>query len=549
MAQSPSGSTMWGALTDLANNRWRLQWGGASVGIQCVRNDVVDTNTSNVARAWVSPSGYFCQENIYGGSWYYDPKLAAANKFAWVLISAPTSAPPVQQPPATTPVSTPTAGGGPGARSDFITADLALAQNYKNRNAQQIVDRKMWGVSTGGAGNNSFACFGNDRFLSQAAILNPGLWRFNGDLPQRGDTPYFNGDMSVNQNTFSRLVSNFYKVDPLGISGVVLGVNLAACGNNLSNYAKAMRNLADFLNNARMGNGSRFPLVGMFSQNEPDNMSVDAIQPSYDAMWDQVKAVNPNILMTGPVTSWAANFMPNWQQRVRGLDVYDYHVYAGGYTDDINNPGLPKPRWTGAIGKATADFNAINGTLNTTNVKAILTSEYNCDWNCRDPAQHTYEGATWAAAYLVTCLDMAPLPYWATVWDAQSDGTCGVLDDNMNLNPLAYLISQAVRAIFGPRWQVTVNRKGYLICACTPAPGRAAMMIVNPGKGADSGPIAFSHIPGIQSGNGTANIWQLTSAQNGLNQDGAKFSAQMTAGIVPNVNIPDPSVTLVTVSG
>jgi hypothetical protein len=135
MAQSPSGSTMWGALTDLANNRWRLQWGGASVGIQCVRNDVVDTNTSNVARAWVSPSGYFCQENIYGGSWYYDPKLAAANKFAWVLISAPTSAPPVQQPPATTPVSTPTADAGPGARSDFITADLALAQNYKNRNS------------------------------------------------------------------------------------------------------------------------------------------------------------------------------------------------------------------------------------------------------------------------------------------------------------------------------------------------------------------------------------------------------------------------------
>src|SRR5690349_11815801 len=165
MATSPAGSTIQGVLTDLAGNRWRLQWGGGTVGMQCVRNDVVDTNTSNVTRGWISPPGYFCQENIYGGSWYYDQTKASAGQFAWVQITAPVT-PPVPPP------APPPTGTGPVARSDFITGDFTVPRNYANRSNQQVVDPRMWGVSTGGAGNNSFACFGNDTFLSQAAKMN-----------------------------------------------------------------------------------------------------------------------------------------------------------------------------------------------------------------------------------------------------------------------------------------------------------------------------------------------------------------------------------------
>jgi hypothetical protein len=68
---SPSGATIYGQIVDGASHRWRLQFDATS-GLVCVMDDTVDRRTANVVRIWIDDQKRLCQENVAGGTWYYD---------------------------------------------------------------------------------------------------------------------------------------------------------------------------------------------------------------------------------------------------------------------------------------------------------------------------------------------------------------------------------------------------------------------------------------------------------------------------------------------
>jgi hypothetical protein len=436
-------------------------------------------------------------------------------------------------PSVTTPPPNPTPGTGPDAQSTFLRIDFAVPQTYKGKANQQVVDRLMWGVSTGGAADNSYSVFSNPAFQAAAAKINPGLWRINGNIPERDDSRYFNSDMSVKTATFDQLINNWSKVDPLGISKLIVGCNFTTAGNDLNRYRQGMTNLARFLS------GTKLPIIGFEAQNEPDDATKfdDSLLVSiYNAMVDGVKSVNNKLLVSGPVTAWAGSREPYFHNNAKQVDIYNYHVYVGGY------PDVPKPPYN--MSRGSSDIATVSKQLRA-ETTAILLGEYNIDWNCQAPDQHGVNGAVYDATMLMQCLDASPVPFYAAIWDAFGDGTCGVITDpDMHVVSGGLFLGQGVRTLFGPRWRVTSNSNSLLVCACTPAPGHCSALIVNAGRGNQNGPLALAHWPSSSSGDGTVNLWQMRAD----NAVGLPWTAQVSKGLV-NLVLPDPSITFVTTMG
>jgi hypothetical protein len=182
--------------------------------------------------------------------------------------------------------------------------------------------------------------------------------------------------------------------------------------------------------------------------------------------------------------------------------------------------------------------------------KATMIGGYNADWDCQAASQHNYVGAMWSARVLIQSINGSPVPFWACIWDAFGDGTCGFVRDPeqgygpMALTPFANLHAQGVRTIHGPRWNVPINSAGLLTCAVTPASGRCSVMIVNQGQGEQRGPVALSHWPVNPTGNGTANVWQMTQSVR-VGEDGNRETVLVRGGISSAMSFPDPSITII----
>jgi hypothetical protein len=471
---------------------------------------------------------------------------AASSENAAVAQSHAYSYPSVQQPPDT----------GPTASSSFITADFTSAMNYSGGgSSQQIISQRLWGTSTGGAGDDQFRIFTNSRYTSLMGQANPGIWYFVGNL----SGAWFNNDCSVNPSAWSNLINNFYKVDPLRIAGILIGLDFGISSpipgiHDVASYGECMGNLARFLNDAKMPNGMRLPVIGFTGHNEPDGYGVETTATYYNAMISKVKAANRNYLIFGPHTTYAGALMPQFMQLVPDIDVVAWDMFPGGFST-TTGPG--SQLWLGRYADRPADDIKTMVSRLSYRPQALM-SNYNVDWNCASDDQHTYVGAIWSAYVTVQSINASPLPFWGTIWDAYGDGTCGFVPDPDNwatrgkpmvLTPFAYLMSQAVRKIHGPRWHVPVNEARLLICACTPSSGHCSLMIVNAGRGAQRNKtVALSHWPVNATGNGRASVWQLTNAVTRAGQDGTKSTIAVTAGVTAPLNFPDPSVTIISVS-
>jgi hypothetical protein len=438
------------------------------------------------------------------------------------------------------------AGPGPPASSPFITADFTAAQNYPNGGSgQQIVSQRMWGVSTGAAANTNSGAIGtncqaftNTQFQTAAATINPGIWRINGD---QSVFNYWNSSQVVQTAAFANLVNNFYKVDPLGISSVVIGINVPAQGNipgitSTGQMQTAAQNLATYLSGVTMPNGKKFPIIGFESANETNGaIDFNTFVSYYNAMVTGVRAANPNLLLFGPAYNFAPPAGDGFTTSASRIDVYDWHNYPG------SSPGT---RFATDMQRANANSQAV--------AQALFMGEWNMNGNPPgDPNQRTYIGAVFAAAGLLDSLNQAKFPFWAAIWDALGDGNYGMIADPLNgdpggygIYPQGFLTAQGVRNIFGPRYQVTTNSTGLGTCAVVPSAGRFGLMVVNNGQGNKSGSIALSHWPVNSTGTATANVWQMRSSQSG---DGAPSTVQVTKGVCASLNFPDPSVTIISI--
>jgi hypothetical protein len=447
------------------------------------------------------------------------------------------------------------AGPGPPASSPFITADFTNAYPYPGggpsgglTGQQMVISPRLWGVSTGAAADNSFARLAS--FKSQFAIVNPGIWRVNGNENDRGDTNYWNNDLSVNTATFAKMINNHPTVDPLGISGWVIGANInqfagsppGTGGTALSNYGTAMGNLASYLLNATMPNGKKFPIIGFESHNEDDGNPNYNVTPSiriayFNAMASAVKSVSSSLLTFGPTCSFFGSQMPTFQNGATNFDVYDAHMYNQG-----NDPGVPAVYQQGAPSAAGTGLTSWPA-----NGKVCFLGEYNISYACSGANLRNWASSMFVANTLMQYADAMPVQAWAGIWDAIGDSDCGIIaaEDQPNsgtIYPNGYLLGKAVRTVTGQRWGVPTNSTGMRTMAVTPAAGRFGLMILNNGQGTKSGSVALSHWPVNSSGNGTINMWRQTSA---TTADGVSTpNISVTSGITQSISFPDPSVTI-----
>ena len=442
---------------------------------------------------------------------------------------------------------------GPSASSSFITADFTLPVPYPNGGTgQQVVSQRMWGASTGGAGNDGFAAFADPTYTTLMGQIDPGLWYFVGNL---AGTEWFNADSSVNPAGWANLIANFDKVDPLGISGIVIGLDFPEANENITgdsdvaSYANCLGNLATYLKGQTMPNGKPLPVLGFTGHNEPDGFGVGTTAQYYDAFIPKVKAASSDYLVFGPHTSYAGALMPDFMQKVPGVDVLAWDMFLFGYSGTAAGDRI----WTDPsyANRGANDVTTMTG-REAYPVQALMANG-NMDWNCSDPEQDGYVAAMFLATWYLSSLSEAPVPLWSGVWDAFGDGTCGFIPDPNNPatpgatkapTPFAYLVAQGVRKIHGPRWNVPIDEAGLGTLAVTPAPGRFSLMIVNAGQGDQNGAVALSHWPASGDGNGTANVWQMTTAAKGPGDDGSYGKVTVKAGVTDAMSFPDPSITI-----
>lgn len=506
---------------DGAGNRWELAADGNPVV-----NDIPDTiSHAQFLELWGNTVWQFDQ----GDEWYSitpTQKIVTASQISW---DGPKAGPSEDVRPPDPPI---TGGGdGPVASADFLTVDFTQAQTYAGGTAQQVVSRRMYGVSTGGAGDRNFEALANPAYQELAGFVNSGLYWFKDSGQQ-----YWNQDLSINTSVLANLVNNYKKIDPLGCSGVAMIINwkmVPGGEGNPARYADGMASLARYLKD-------KVPLVLMGGYDEPDGQNEDTVANYYKAFVPKVKAVDPNILVSGPGLAYCG-----WTGfgSKAPIDVFSYNYFRGGYTQST------------VLGESCItqnNFVPIQQQANgaTGNIQATLFGGLGLDWNCCLPENNTYVGACFHAWGMIASLDNAKRPMWMCIWDAFADGTCGTIRDPnnwatpggvMNITPKGYLEAEGVRKVYGPRWRVTKNAAGLLACAVTPATGRASLMVVNAGKGNQNAKeVALSKWPA----GGNVRVWQMTRSCDGPGKDGTVKTVALNAGKL-TLDFPDPSITII----
>jgi len=467
-------------------------------------------------------------------------------------------------------------GNGPAASSAFLTADFTSAQNYTGTATQQVVSQRMYGVymgygadatNRGGTNTNSFAAYSNSTFTTAMATANPGLHVVTGNTVA-GATPFWTNDGSgnptvVNPTAMANLVNNFFKVDPLGISGILFGCNFNAFPQFSSTavYAQAQGNMAAWWNNGGAGrvmpNGKSVPFIGCIGHNEPDSFGPTTTASYYSAMTSAVKAVSSSYVVSGPVWSFyqganTKSFLTACSPKPDGV-TWDAFNDGNGSSTPLGPPMYTSPTYAQQwMSPGISNLFATDMPAGYTPTSVMVAG--NVGFNGNRPDMWSIDAVTWLAVNQFNNLSACKCPMWLAIWDDGGQAFNGVIADNngngtsIQTTPIAYYMGAGVRNVFGSRWSVPTNPNGLKVIATTPASGRFGMTIVNPGLGAKSGTVALSHVPLGASlnaqGNGTVNMWQMTSSVQTPGVDGTRTTVNVTGGVTTSISFPDPSVTI-----
>jgi hypothetical protein len=449
-------------------------------------------------------------------------------------------------PTAFTIVSQASAGGpGPTASSPFITADFSSAFNYPNGSGQQIVSRYQYGYDSSSLSDNGWAAWSNNNITSALGIINPCFCEVKNAQEQ-----WWNSDLSVNTAKMAPLLNNFYKADPLGIAGFFIGCNW---DNNVvvsgtaspSQFATAMANLAKYCVNFTMPNGKKFPLVGVGGYDELDNEATSVSY--YNAFGPAVKSAAPGVKIFGPVDSFF-NQAQDFGAKVSSLDWFGNNNLSHWNTTGTNDT---TPLTTDDF----SEWGSMTNALSAGNIQMAGITSFSWDWDCGDGGGTIgwgANGAMYACKQIMQALDNARFPFFLGVWGGWGNGTCGIITDggggaNPLVTPCGYFFAQGVRHVYGPRYRVPTNSTGMFTCAVVPTSGSFGLMVLNIGNGNKSGTVALSHWPVNSTGNGTANVWQMTMSQNAPGQDGTHSTVNVTAGVTSSITFPNFSITIISI--
>lgn len=439
------------------------------------------------------------------------------------------------------PPDPPEGGTGP-AVTGWLTADFARPHHYYETQEQQIIDPLTYGTSTGGAGDNRFKFFADEKYTSQMAKINIPLWYFIANISSGNS--YFKDDSSVDEAVFDNLVNNWRKVDPRGISRWLFGLNYPMRGvTDATSYGKCAGNLARFLLDKGL------PLIGVTGPDEPDSRNQGELHSYVNALISACHQVDPSLIVTGASTSWAdSGCMRNFMNACEGTDWISWNMYPAG--SDIGEQAWKNPQYRD---RAAGDIKNMRNNA-PSRPAAYHIGGFNMDWSCTAASQHTYCAAVFATLVLIDTLNGANAPARLCIWDSEGDGTCGFVPDPNNgytqgypqeLTPFAYLWGRLVARVTGKRQHVSGGVGGLRTVAVTREDGGASLLVLNAGQGSQRGKeIALSSFPGNAEGDAELEIWQMTNECSGVGEDGNCWGADLTGGKCV-LDFPDPSVTVI----
>jgi hypothetical protein len=480
----------------------------------------------------------------------------------------------------------PVSGGGsttgPTATSTFLTADFTSTYFYptpgtttqNSGRGQMIISPGLYGVADGAGGNdgslvgsfsvangNPFALFTSTEYQTKMATVSPGIWMFVTN-PTSPETYNLSSPTVVPTNAFTNLINNFYKVDPLGVSSIIMGLDWLDGNKNQvmtqAQFGQIQHARALYFQNQIMPNGKRLPVIGFTGSNEP-GLNTD-LNGYYNTLVANVKNVSLPGGGTYKVLAAVADFgndvpdgMNGFSANVPGIDIFQNDSF---YLTSVPG-GIPMSALQ------TAPYNtAMSGDILNMAGAASWAVTYmpstafgvagNMATTGSELAMGDYRGAIWDALQKIQSANNSPVGAYIMKWDSALQGEWGFLLDPgptsaNQISPGGYANGKQVRTMIGPRWNVPTNSAGLLTMACTPSDGHFGLMIVNAGRGAqNSRQVALSHVPtgnGLNpQGTGTANVWQMTSSSTG---DGNASTVAVTSGVTAAMNFPDPSITII----
>ena len=467
-------------------------------------------------------------------------------------------------------------GTGPAASSSFLTVDYTSPYFYPTpgtqtqdpSRGQMIISPRLWGVIDGAFSNdgteigafndttngNPFALLTSPSYQTKMATVNPGIW--TALTPPPGVWNFGTNPPSVAANGYTNLINNFYKLDPLGVSAIILNLNWRDLNiTNQTTYGQMIHAMAVYFQNQIMPNGKRCPVIGFIGQNEPS--PGDDLVGYYTQIVSNCKNVTlpggGTYIVQGPCPDSVFLGTGNWasfSQSVPGIDVFQWDNFFedGGFpVGGTPMSRLQTPQSSGGV----SDWFSNGIQTQVSNTVAYQPTAYapcgNMDAAVADPAMGDYRGAMWDALQRIQSANCSPVQAWNQKWDSALQGPAGFLlnTDPSPTNPITpagYYNGRAVRTTTGPRWNITTNSANLISMACT-SNVDITVMIVVAGQGAQNNKtVAFSHWPINSTGNGTLNVWQMTSANTA---DGTRTTVNVTAGVSQQLSFPDPSVTII----
>lgn len=490
-------------------------------------------------------------------------------------------------------------GTGPAANSSFVTADFTSpyfyptpgTQTQNPGRGQMVISPRLYGVVDGAGSNdgteigsftdttngNPFALMTSPTYQSRMATVSPGLWAFI-TMPE---TTIWTTNIWVNPtsnptlqpNAFTNLINNFYLLDPLQVSGIIIGLNWYSSADNRAhimseaNYGAAIHVLANFFQNKLMPNGKRCPVIGFTGQNEPSNGD------DINGFYSQIIANCKNVTLPGGGTYIVSAAVFNsvfpstgsWNSlsaAVSGIDIFQWDNFFEGSATPGGVPmsTLQTVQASGGVADYFSD-GIMTQVSNTVTYQPPLgyAPAGNMDSSVADIAQADFRGAMWDAECRIRSANSSPQTAINMKWDSALQCNSGFLADpsptacpspattNNQITPAGYYNGRAIRTSTGPRWNVPTNSGNLLAMACTPG-SDMTLKLVNAGQGTQTNKtIAFSHWPLNSSGNGVLNMWQLTSS---TTADGTRTTINVGAnagqapGVSQPVTLPDPSITI-----
>lgn len=482
-------------------------------------------------------------------------------------------------------------GTGPDTNSSFLKADFTSVYHYptagsttQNPSAGQMqISPRLYGSVDGAFANNGgqigsfgdttngnpFCLLTSPTYQQRMAIVNPGVWMEvsppNGSGATIWNEPYPAPPAvpTLNPNAFTNLINNFYKLDPLGVSSIILNINWQREVNNVPNqaqYGAMMHTLAVFFQNQVMPNGCRCPVIGFTGQNEPS--AGQDIAGYYNQIVSNVKNVTlpsgGTYMVSGPVPDSVFLGTGNWatfSQSVPGMDVFQWDNFPPANSSNAFPMSyLQTPQSQGGISDWYSNGLLTQVSNNVSYQPQAYAPVGNLGTTGNYSEQADYHSAMWDAIQRILTANASPVQAWWMKWDSALQANWGYLLNPgpagaNQISPAGYANGKLISTITGPRWNVPTNSANLLTMAVTPANGSFGLMIVNAGQGPQaSKQVALAHWPVNSTGTATANVWQMTNAATGSGgaaDQGTTSTVAVTAGLTAAMNFPDPSITII----